>query len=156
MNLTEALARLCKADKIASPWGPGMRVICTEDPDFGGHAVGEAYRIREVNGPLCFGQGEGEDGGARDFAAPGFEEALWRWRTRGEPDLTDAATVGCLLALAREAAGCPWLSVVGGPDGFWRIDAEDGPEWVRDLHSLATEAEALSACIIAAAEARDT
>lgn len=66
------------------------------------------------------------------------------------PDLADAATVGCLVSLAREAWGCPHLSVVGtGTPGDWRIDAE-GVVGVRDLHSYATEAAAVVAALEAA------
>lgn len=67
----------------------------------------------------------------------------------GWPDLTDPATVGCLLALVREAWGCPHLSVVGTP-GDWRIDAEGGPVGIRDLHSYRSEAEALVLALEAA------
>ena len=64
------------------------------------------------------------------------------------PDLTDPATLGCLLALVREAWGCPDLSVVGTPED-WRIDAE-GVVGVRDLHSYPSETAALVAALEAA------
>ena len=57
------------------------------------------------------------------------------------PDLTDAATVGCLLALVREAWSDPFLCAVGDPDTGWRIDAVTAQ--VQDLHGYASEAEAL-------------
>tara|TARA_R110000851_G_scaffold296923_1_gene452112 strand:+ start:452 stop:775 length:324 start_codon:yes stop_codon:yes gene_type:complete len=66
------------------------------------------------------------------------------------PDLTDPATLGCLLALVREAYKCPWLSVVGSADGLWRIDAEGSDADVSDLHSFGSEAEALVAALEAA------
>jgi hypothetical protein len=72
------------------------------------------------------------------------------------PDLTDPATLGCLLALVREAWGVPDLYVapveyVGpGPAPAWRAWAVEGP----DLHvyttSGKTEAEALVAALEAA------
>lgn len=65
------------------------------------------------------------------------------------PDLDDPGTLGCLLALVREAWGCPHLSVVGTP-GDWRIDAEGGPVGIRDLHSYRSEAEALVLALEAA------
>lgn len=39
-------------------------------------------------------------------------DLLWRWnRTVDRPDLTDPATLGCLLALVREAWGDPGMFV---------------------------------------------
>ena len=64
------------------------------------------------------------------------------------PDLSDPCTLGGLLALVREAWGCPHLSVVGTSED-WRIDAE-GVVGVRDLHSYKSEAEALVAALEAA------
>ena len=57
------------------------------------------------------------------------------------PDLTDLATLGCLLALVREAYRDPYLCAVGDPDTGWRIDAVTAQ--VQDLHGYASEAEAL-------------
>lgn len=57
------------------------------------------------------------------------------------PDLTDAATVGCLLALVREVWSDPYLCAVGDPDTGWRVDAVTAQ--VQDLHGYASEAEAL-------------
>jgi hypothetical protein len=56
------------------------------------------------------------------------------------PDLADPATLGCLLALVREAWAHPYLCVVGDLSG-WRIDAVTAA--VAGLHSYAIEAEAL-------------
>lgn len=84
--------------------------------------------------------------------ARGLEQwsGLAPW-ARGEilPDLTDPATVGALLALVREAWGCPHLSVVGTSED-WRIDAAGGPVGIRDLHSYPSEAAALVAALEAA------
>lgn len=59
---------------------------------------------------------------------------------RAYPDLTDSATLGCLLALVREAWGDPYLCCVGDQETGWRLD---GYAAVADLHSFHSEAEAL-------------
>ena len=64
------------------------------------------------------------------------------------PDLTDPATVGCLLALVREAWSDPYLCAVGDPDTRWRVDAVTAQ--VQDLHGYTSEAEALVASLEAA------
>ena len=61
------------------------------------------------------------------------------------PDLADAATIGCLLALVREAWGDPTLSLSPWWDGWeyaWRPYGKKGPcgNWI-------TEAEALVAAL---------
>jgi len=62
------------------------------------------------------------------------------------PDLSDPATLGCLLALVREAWGDPELCVVsGGPGNSWGVVVNDDP-----LLAAATEAEALVAALEAA------
>jgi hypothetical protein len=58
------------------------------------------------------------------------------------PDLTDPATLGCLLALVREAWGNPTLTTVGTL-GVWWVESYD--EFCGD-----TEAEALVAALEAA------
>jgi hypothetical protein len=70
---------------------------------------------------------------------------IHRPRQDAVPDLSDPATLGCLLALVREAWGDPWLCVVGEPETSWRLDAVTAA--VSDLHSFATEAEALVAAL---------
>jgi hypothetical protein len=63
------------------------------------------------------------------------------------PDLTDPATLGCLLALVREAWGDPFLCAVGDRETGWRLD---GYAIVEDIHSYQSEAEALVAALEAA------
>jgi hypothetical protein len=63
------------------------------------------------------------------------------------PDLTDPATLGCLLALVREAWGEPILSVAWA-GGRWYVVQRI----LRSVHALrwidtATEAEALVAAL---------
>jgi hypothetical protein len=60
------------------------------------------------------------------------------------PDLTDPATLGCLLALVRAAWGDPYLCCVGDRETGWRLD---GYAAVEVLHSYRSEAEALVAAL---------
>ena len=64
------------------------------------------------------------------------------------PDLTDPATLGCLLALVREVWSDPYLCAVGDSDTGWRVDAVTAQ--VQDLHGYRIEAEALVAALEAA------
>lgn len=61
------------------------------------------------------------------------------------PDLTDSATLGCLLALVREAWSDPMMYVAGR--GLWDVFTSHDVEIVQDQH---TEAEALVAALEAA------
>lgn len=66
--------------------------------------------------------------GMRDVQGRTWDESLlWRWENRCDvPDLTDPATLGCLLALVREAWGNPLGFVENyGPNDVWNaIEAE--------------------------------
>lgn len=72
------------------------------------------------------------------------------------PDLSDPATLGCLLALVREAFQAPYSGVVWSNIGGWTcaIIGSDGNEQGRLTQGLFlgdTEAEALVAALEAAA-----
>ena len=52
----------------------------------------------------------------------GCERESWRDTLDGTlPDLTDDATIGCVLALVREAWGMPRLVAIPQPDGGWAV-----------------------------------
>lgn len=85
----------------------------------------------------------------------------WRWMPSLEaPDLSDPATLGCLLALVRELWGDPCVYVYAGPEdtgigdhercakraGYWHVRA---PLALHIGHGE-TEAEALVAALEAA------
>ena len=66
------------------------------------------------------------------------------------PDLSDPATLGCLLALVREAWKHP-MSFLYWNDGNWFFDPQDGGSFEPTDHpSGRTEAEALVAALEAA------
>jgi hypothetical protein len=84
---------------------------------------------------------------------------LWRWHNEVDvPDLRDAATVGCLLALVREAWGAPRALVRLSSSGksFHVFDVDRvtmGGNWAAFLcgdRILQTEAESLVAALEAA------
>jgi len=104
--------------------------------------------------------------GMRDLQGRTWDEALlWRWSNEFDvPDLSDPATLGCLLALVREALNVPTAHVLPSL-GAWYIerDAQDGSEDNEWLHvdgvwgcgsaaviETKTEAEALVAALEAA------
>jgi hypothetical protein len=62
--------------------------------------------------------------GMRDMQGRTWDESLlWRWESRCDvPDLTDPATLGCLLALVREAWVCPTIYVEHEHVGLVRCD----------------------------------
>lgn len=79
-------------------------------------------------------------------------DLLWRWnRTVDRPDLSDPATLGCLLALVREAWGerslCCVKDLAGA--GWWAVGIWDDAFAIR-VRWATTEAEALVAALEAA------
>lgn len=84
---------------------------------------------------------------------------LWRWNNDVDvPDLRDPATLGCLLALVREAWAAPRALVRLSANGksFHVFDVDrvtTGGNWAAFLcgdHRIQTEAEALVAALEAA------
>jgi hypothetical protein len=69
------------------------------------------------------------------------------------PDFDDAATMGCLLALVREAWGDPSLSVLFDHDGCkWRVGRWEDDGLALRCRCADTEAHALVAALEAAPE----
>jgi len=100
MTLTEALVALHKAGRIRSPWRDGMKFHTMRV--FLDHSVQHGARwsclVPRYTGTYY------------DLCPP--EICDWeRAEGFGDPDLSDPATRGCLLALAREASGDPGLTI---------------------------------------------
>jgi hypothetical protein len=100
--------------------------------------VGRRYRVLEVGADFARCDGECFTLPSRSFA----------------PDLEDAATVGCLLALVREAWGIPTLAAVyceeahPGQGSGWAVQSADNRIPIAGEH--ATEPAALVAALEAA------
>ena len=125
--MTEELARRAIACK-GWRWMPGM---------LGLSAKAGSWRVEQTDLTTLFGAGAGP--------ASIHEVGVWL------PDLTDPATVGCLLALVREAWG--FQAFVTLTSGGWHVL---GFPWEPDLTSSSrlasgpTEAAALVAALEAA------
>ena len=78
-------------------------------------------------------------------------DLLWRWHPHDRPDLSDPATVGCLLALVREAWGDPALCVLMELHGdwYWSVGRGEAATALRG-QGATTEAEALVVALEAA------
>jgi len=85
--------------------------------------------------------------GMKDFDGRTWTpDLLWRWTPKVDlPDLRDPATLGCMLALVREAWGDPTISAQFSDScGWWEII---GNGLVVDVGTDKTEAEALVAAL---------
>jgi hypothetical protein len=118
-------------------WVPGMLCIWPN---------GNEFRVSQVNGV------DGEND-LPNYPAGGWGDD-YSPRTSGTPDLTDPATLGCLLALVRQAWGAPLAQAspaLPPADGPWfcYLNADtDGDDRRRFVGP--TEAAALVAALEAA------
>jgi hypothetical protein len=73
----------------------------------------------------------------------------WRPAMGSIPDLSDPATLGCLLALVREAHGAPAAYFMGSVNNQWVVHHFTEPEayWKSLTKWQPTEAEALVAAL---------
>jgi hypothetical protein len=94
---------------------------------------GMRYQVGQVAGRLSDSQCKGK--------LPLVAEAI--------PDLTDPATLGCLLALVREAHGAPAAYFMGSVKNQWVVHHFTEPEayWKSLTKWQPTEAEALVAAL---------
>jgi hypothetical protein len=87
---------------------------------------------------------EGAPCAAEEGASEDDCYAVWLDGVPVLPDLTDPATLGCLLALVREAWGDPFLCPAADRETGWWLDGYAAVDY---LQSYRSEAEALVAAL---------
>jgi len=123
-------------------WRPGMRTLSKFE---------RVVAVDEGGEPACAEAGATEDDNA----------CVWLECGATDPDFTDPATLGCVLAVVREAWGDPGLAVVGAyksAECMWvvagtgRISSAAFWRMAQETHT--SEAEALVAALEAAVTER--
>ena len=124
-------------------WMPGM-VMLWLSGEVGGFSSWARPMTVSSDGSINWWEGD-----------PPTDEVDEVWQDKAIPDLTDAATLGCLLALVREAWGDHANSFANGyeePQKMWevyngRINSDD---YGHEIATGSTEVEALVAALEAA------
>jgi len=136
MTLATALHKLAAAGRIKSPWLPGMFVAVPPSLVFRKPGLGRIVAADDTTVSAC-----------RD------ERTVSEYLPEqvGAPDLTDPATLGCLLALVREASGwATWVVPVDLTE--WVVNRRSGNTVVYNVATGDSEGAALAAALIALAE----
>lgn len=139
MTIIGALAALKAAGKIENAWLPGMRVRSLRLADRGD----DEPWVRAVRGLSVLSWHIEGVWGSHAAMGPVLDE----------PDLTDAATVGCLLALLREAHEDSGVWVGPSHPEAWAVFVCHADGWEESGAFGETDGEAIAAALIALAGA---